>query len=622
VLRSRGASRGLVLRTMTVQSVGVGVLALVGGPLLAILLVRAVGQLTLPAADQGVLSLLSGSPLDLAWSVRWFALPTAICAVAAMVFSTRRAANTNILALRRESARTTRRPLWQRLNLDLIFAVVAVFGYSAYTYIVSRVNSFARPFLSVLSLFAVLFLMLAIAMLFLRFFPQLLRLLARFASRGATAAPMLAIGQMARSPRQASRMTLLLALSTAFALFALIFSASQAQRVRDVATYQTGADFRGNVDPHDAGLAGYQELAHAYGAIPGVISATPVYDLNDIYAANDVGIPLELLAVDADTFARTALWSPQDASQSLASLMAQLAAGRQSAGNAVPALVDAETWQALHLTPGATFTLQLLQSDDRPTRFRAVAQVAHIPPLNDGEDVTSGFGNGSAGLLVDFATLNAVYAQTQAGGNAGHGLAVTPGQIWLRTADDAAALASVRAALTTGPLQVTNLLDRRQLIATAESDALHVDLLSVLALGAGTALLLALVGILLGSWLSARSRLTSFALLRALGSEPRQLASVLLWEQGIVYGLALGLGTGIGFVLAAAVLPAIIFTNSGRFEQIINTLEVPPIQTVIPWPAVGAVLGALLVLCTGAILLMTWMVARPSISQTLRLNED
>src|SRR5262249_62017399 len=126
-----------------------------------------------------------------------------------------------------------------------------------------------------------------------------------------------------------------------------------------------------------------------------------------------------------------------------------------------------------------------------------------------------------------------------------------------RTTDEAASLASVRAALTSGPLQVTSLLDRRQMTAAAESDALHVDLLSVLALGAGTALLLALVGILLGSWLNARSRLTSFALLRALGSEPRQLASVLLWEQGIVYGLALGLGIGIGFVLAAAVLPAI-----------------------------------------------------------------
>src|SRR5262249_50382100 len=247
-----------------------------------------------------------------------------------------------------------------------------------------------------------------------------------------------------------------------------------------------------------------------------------------------------------------------------------------------------------------------------------------IPPLDDGDDVFSGsgFGDASAGLLVDFATLSAVYKQTQPGGAALDEAPFAPNAIWLRTADEAASLARVRAARTSGPLQVTSLLDRRQMTAAAESDALHVDLLSVLALGAGTALLLALVGILLGSWLNARSRLTSFALLRALGSEPRQLASVLLWEQGIVYGLALGLGIGIGFALAAAVLPVIIFTSGGSFQRIINTLDVPPIQTVIPWPAVGIILGGLVVICGGAILMMTWVVARPSISQTLRLNED
>src|SRR5262249_21865080 len=89
VLRSRGASRGLVLRVMTAQSIGVGLLALVGGPLLAILLVRVVGELTLPSADREVLALLSGNPLALAWNVRWFALTAAVCAVVAMVFSTR-----------------------------------------------------------------------------------------------------------------------------------------------------------------------------------------------------------------------------------------------------------------------------------------------------------------------------------------------------------------------------------------------------------------------------------------------------------------------------------------------------------------------------------------------------
>jgi hypothetical protein len=262
-----------------------------------------------------------------------------------------------------------------------------------------------------------------------------------------------------------------------------------------------------------------------------------------------------------------------------------------------------------------------------PMRFVVTAEVAHIPPVDDGSDASHGFNGGSGAILVDLATLNQVYPTIQQQAGDTTATTFTPNQIWLRSADDAASLASVRQALSNGPLKVSSLLDRRQTIADSEADALHIDLLSVLALAAATALALALVGILLGSWLSARGRLTNFALLRALGSEPRQLASVLLWEQGIIYALSLGLGVLIGAVLSAAVLPTIIFTTgtsrtSNGFQQALTSFDVPPIQTVVPWQQVGLVLGALVLICLVAIALMTAQVARPSISQTLRLNED
>src|SRR5262249_7621745 len=126
LLRSRGASRGLVLRTMTFQSVGVGLLALVGGPLLAVLLVQRFGGAALAPRDRDALDVITGNPRGAAWAVRWFALTAAICAVIAMVVSTRRAAGSNVLSLRRESARSSRKPFWLRLNLDLIFACVSI----------------------------------------------------------------------------------------------------------------------------------------------------------------------------------------------------------------------------------------------------------------------------------------------------------------------------------------------------------------------------------------------------------------------------------------------------------------------------------------------------------------
>ncbi|MDE3230688.1 MAG: FtsX-like permease family protein [Chloroflexota bacterium] len=620
VLRSRGASRNLVLRTMTVQSIGVGLLALIAGPLLALALVGAIAGAALPPDQRGALNLLSSNPLAAAWSVRWFALATAVCAIVAMIVSTRKAAGNNVLALRRESARVRGRPLWQRLNLDLVFAAIAVLGYTAYTYIIANVGGYVRPFLSVLSLVAMLFLMLAVALLFLRFFPLLLRLLARIAAGRRNAAPMLAIGQMARAPKQASRMTLLLALSTAFTLFALIFAASQAQRVRDVALYQTGADFRGSVSPTATGQNAMSELSAKYGAIPGVTSATPVYD-TQIYGP---ALQMELLAVDADTFAHSAIWTAQDAADSLDSLMATLASQRGGATDAVPAVVDDVTWRALKLTPGAGFTFAFQQNGAVvPLRFRAVAHVQHIPPINDGSDAPQGYGSG--GLLVDFATLNAIYISTSsAGGAKGSSTAtpLTPNGIWLRTADDAASLASVRKALSSGSLALGSLQDTRVLIDNQRNNPLQIEFANTLLIGAVTALLLALIGIWVGSWLNARGRLVNFAVLRALGVTPRQMRGMLVWEQAIIYLAGIALGIALGWILSLTALPMLIFVELATTGNFQRTPNVPPARVVIPGATLGLGLGALVVICILALILTMVALARLSLGQTLRLNED
>lgn len=98
-----------------------------------------------------------------------------------------------------------------------------------------------------LTLIAPLFLLIAFLFLFLRFFTAILRLGARLAMRSRGAISMLALAQMARNPRQTLRMTLLLALAIAFAIFTLVFSASQFQHISDMAAYESGADFSGDL---------------------------------------------------------------------------------------------------------------------------------------------------------------------------------------------------------------------------------------------------------------------------------------------------------------------------------------------------------------------------------------
>ncbi|MEO6889277.1 MAG: FtsX-like permease family protein [Ktedonobacteraceae bacterium] len=631
ILRSRGASRSQVFGAFVTQSFGLGLVAFIVGPLLALLLVSLIARQLLPASDQGALSIITSNPVSVALGLRWFALGTAAIAIIAMVISINRATRSDVLAMRREAARSAHRPLWLRLNLDLVAATVMVVGYGFSVYLTSSGILDVQTrllLLSPLTLLGSVFLLIACILLFLRVFPSLLNFGARLAGRNRGAAPMLALAQMARAPRQSIRMTLLLAFATAFAIFSLVFISSQSQRVLDVSAFQGGADFSGPLASTSA-LRDLGRQTRAYDNIRGVLSTSLGYTAS-LQAGDVLAIPIELRAVDAGTFARSAIWTSQDSSQSLDALMNQLISGREEAlaRNAVPAIVDSATVQALHLSPGATFTLGATGSTGVIVTFVVMAEVQHIPTVSSSGQNGSGSDYVPAGgVLVDYPTYATIYTQTS---KAQGGSDTIPlNYAWLRTRSDGASLESVRGALSRGNLQITSLYDRREVLDALGHEPLYLDLLGVLAIGATTALFLALMGNLIASWLSARGRLTNFAVMRALGTTPRQVASVLTWEQSIIYTAAILLGVVFGALLSALVVPVLVFTGvpaSGSASATSNgafyvSQSVPPIQIIVsPW--VGLALVAVVIICVVALGWMVRIVSRPSIGQTLRLNED
>jgi len=479
LLRSRGASRWQVFGSFLTQSAGLGIIVLITGPLLAMLLTRFLAQTTLPAADQNALNII-GNPLQVAEGVGWYALAAAVGAVLAMIIAIRSSASRDVLAMRRESARATHRPIWQRLYLDMVAALIALGGFAVTLYVTHANIADARVNLLIsapLALVAPIFLVIAGVLFFLRFFPLLVHQAARFAARRQGAAPMLALAQMARAPRQAMRMVLLLALVSSFAMFSLVFTASESQQIATVAANQTGADFSGttlesivpNTTIEQESLA---QRTAAYHQIPGVISATLGFASSTL-ADEDSAMPLEIRAVDTQTFAQTAIWTDQDSTQSLPALMRQLR--QASSAVAVPAIVDTLAANELHLTPGVLFTLPV---EDAALPFIATAEVQHIPTVNDSLDAlgTSDY-TPPGGVLVDYQALASEYqARSQ-------GETLSLNYVWLRSSDDPALLAKVRAALSEGPLQLAILNDRRAMMADLQQDPLYLNLITVLWLG-------------------------------------------------------------------------------------------------------------------------------------------
>lgn len=609
-LRSRGAQQKQVFGIFATQGLLSALIALIVGSFLAIAVTHGIVSIVLPLRAQEALNTIESNPLATVMSTGWFALIAVAGSVLTMLLAIRRAAHINIVTLRRETARSTKQSLWQRLYLDILIPIIVLIGYSVYSLTLSLPDSGdnnAKPEgTAAFALLAVLLMLIAVIIFFQRVFPFMLRMCTIFTIRGRGASGALALAQIERSPRAASRMISLLALAMALATFTLIFTSSQQQRITDNIDYLAGADFSGEV-PTIANQLPAQQNAQ-YQRIPGVTSASMGY--KTVLVQDMVGgIGVHLIAVDAQNFAQSAIWHESDSSQPLSSLMGQLISHRADASkqHVVSAIVDNQMAQLFRLHAGSSFVLTLPASN-QSLSFQVVATVTHIPGVYNESP-------GNPGIVVDYQGYEAAYTKmTQK--------PLPPNYIWLHTQSDEKSLAQVRQALTAKPLQLGSLQDRRAMLQSTQSNLLLIDLQNMLDIGAATSLLLALLGMLIATWSDTANRLTHFAVLRALGMASRQIAAVFLWEQGIIYISAMLLGMLLGSMLTTLIKPLLIITSNISPFVNTNALNTPPIQIVVSIPQLLLMASFVAGICAVSLGIMVAHVSRPSTAQTLRLNED
>ena len=633
LLRSRGASGWQVFGTFFTQSLLLALFALVVGIPLSVFVVITAAQRILPATERNATNVITGNLNQSVESVLWYALIVIVVVLFTMGASIFATARNDVLALRRDAARNKRRPVWERLNLDVIAGVIALVGYLISLYITNIGNVLqpdAKALIAVpLSLIAPFFLIIGCMLLFLRLFPLLLRLGAWLASRGRSAVSLLALAQLARSPRLSLRMTMLLALSIAFALFTLIYTASQTQHIQQVNTYLAGADFSGTIANATASNNTTQidptKLTQSYDAVPGVLNASVGY-ANYGYAGN-IDMPIELRAIDPKTFANAVIWTSPQNYQTAKGLLARLQEDAPQAAKTgvLPVIVDQQVLTTLRLHVGSAITIKQDALGTTLMNAIIIGAIPHIPTVDD-RFATSSSNVVSGGIIADYTTYNTIFTQLAIKARTLLGPVATPqvNTVWLHTKSDAKSLASVRTVLSRSQtLYLTNVIDRYALTEALNNDPLYIVVSGILAIGTVTALLLVLVGDLLASWLSARTRVTNFAVLRALGTTPQQVSGVLMWEQAIIYLAGLLLGVIFGLLLAVTVIPSLTLTDlsnnaSGSVYALQSAL---PTSVVIP-PTLPLALIVLAVIYVAALLFMVRTVMRSSLSQSLRLNED
>lgn len=624
VLRSRGASGGQLLWSVTLRALVPAAIALIAGPLLAAALSLLLARIGIPAA-----AALITQNFTLPFIVRTAAsgdvVGPALVGVAlglgAVTIPTWQATRTEVLAFRREQGRSSVVAVWRRLNLDLVLAAFCVVGYielgqfgglDVRTLLSQSGGGAADPLL----LAAPVLLLLAGGLVGLRVFPWIVNRGARLAIRGRGATNMLAFAQLARAPGRVSRLVLLLTLAVGMGLFALTFQASLRRNAVDRAAYTTGGDVRVQVNPNIEGGGLVADIQAYFAKTPGVMGVTGITPLartqvNTTPAQG--GRVVGVLGVDPATFGGVAYWRDDYAGQPLSALLRQLQehrAGNNAGQDAAPlwALVSPNFANALGLRPGERFNLTFDSSGAQITHGIVGAVVSAFPTMSD--TVGAGY------IVLDQADLVAAVGQVTTPTT----LFTGPDEYWMRTSgaphDDAAR----DQALTNPDLYVQTITDRRLLTLQFLNDPLSAGITTLLLTGALLAALLAVLGGVVQAASSVRQRIVQFAILRTLGLSRRELTRIFVTEQLAIYLFGLTGGTLLGLVLATATLPYLAFSTELTSGG--DTAGGPPYVLAINPAGVLAFYAALALAFALALLWQRQVAARAALGRTLRLGED
>jgi hypothetical protein len=209
-------------------------------------------------------------------------------------------------------------------------------------------------------------------------------------------------------------------------------------------------------------------------------------------------------------------------------------------------------------------------------------------------------------LLMDFETLALLRFEGST--------AAAPAQEWWFAMDPSARDAAIDSLRdpSLGSRSVVSLFERNRTLAT---DPVALGIIGVLGIGVVAAGLFAVVGFIVSAAVSARERVTEFALLRALGLSSGQLSGWLSLENATLAAISLVAGTGLGLLVAWVALPFVTVTQQAA-------TPFPPVEVAVPWTTIAVLEAIGIVALSGAVVVLAWLLRRIGMSSALRMGED
>lgn len=591
-----------------------------GPPLAAVILGALVRGGPLAPATGGVVPIPGIPPHAFALS--------GIAALAALVMLTLPAipaARRSLAQFKQMTSRPPARPLWARFALDIVLMLCGIGFIARLLFYVqgdlgetlsllltnpraliqllldsaNRTGGLADP----LNLVGPALLLTGIALLWLRLFPMLMRILGGFFRRNNGLTGPLSIWNVERDPGHYAQLVLLLIGTLALGTAALALGATRDVGAWAGAEAQTGGSARIDLDPATAQPDGTNWLD-----LPGVSAAAALTRAATEQRAGD--LQTFLVGLDPEEMAR-AFPATADA---VLPLVGEGSAKRRIRLPNQRRLAEITVYPVVISVRMAEIQGRGLRSDKQPLRagdegqidlrlsaantftlyYRVVGVTRGFPSLAESQQ----FVIMHSGMLQEAVNANPLTVLT--GGRA------VPNQIWLSLPErqpspglEAALRQTPGVAGVTYAWEVYNILLREPLPAA---------IAGMLYAGFWVSLLLSLLDFAFYLAVTARRRSLGFAVLRALGWNLNRIWALLVTEQAVLVIPALLVGIALGAALAYVILPFLALFGGAALS--------------LPLRSLGILFLALLVGFGVLAFVAAWWLRRLNINQVLRLGEE
>ncbi len=595
VLKSRGASPWQIFRLYAMEAGILGLVTLIFAPFIGLLLCQFLG------VSNGFLEFVNRT--GIAAEISLTAVIYALLAVVVFFFTTMipiiPASKLTIVQYKQSKTKVGKLALWEKLCIDVLLIAAAVVFYILYgnhinqSIIDGSFTPTGTP--DPLIFIAATCLVLGLALLFIRVYPYLLKLIYRIGRPFWSASQYMALTTVSTQGSNMQRFLMVfLVITFSFGLFSANTARAINNNKEDRIYYQNGADItltefwvETSYTVDGVTTTEYKEKDFSrFEELSGVESATKVFVKDKAkIKSGKASAEGTVMAIEPDKFAATA-WFRNGLLPihwfNYCNALTDFQAG---------VLISTAFAEENGVELGDEIQLKWGSNDN--VEVTVLAIIDYWPGINPNQSPA-------------FAVMNYNYAYNNT--------ALEPYEVWLKLSEGATSEA-LYADISEKRIPIESITDSSQRLIAEKTEPSLQGMNGGLTLGFVIIMIMSIIGFLIYWILSIKGRTLQFGILRAMGVKMREIIGILGYEQILVSGVSIAVAFVIGGVVSDLFVP--------MFQSMYAVVDqIPPFRVAAMQSDYIKIYTLIVIMLGGGFAILGTIIKKININKALKLGED